>query len=129
MHLYTALFQLKARRSYDSSQSNREVHLCIRREIFVLWASFSRICLARYPVLLLMCISLSQVPAEYEASLSPIDQEVNVLTPEQMIAQVPVIEVDGDIAVCTGGDNVALGHPIEYIKLNNAYSDGPVVCK
>ena len=76
-----------------------------------------------------MCISLSQVPAEYEASLSPIDQEVNVLTPEQMIAQVPVIEVDGDIAVCTGGDNVALGHPIEYIKLNNAYSDGPVVCK
>ena len=35
----------------------------------------------------------------------------------ELITQVPVIEVQGSLAVCDGGGG-ALGHPIEYIQLN-----------
>ena len=35
-----------------------------------------------------------------------------------LIRQQPIIEVDGDMAVCDGGGG-ALGHPLEYIKLGN----------
>ncbi|KAF0699983.1 Aste57867_9463 [Aphanomyces stellatus] len=46
---------------------------------------------------------------------------------EIRIAQVPVIEVDSDTAVCDGGGG-ALGHPLEYIALN-IVSDEPQTCK
>ncbi|ETV69362.1 hypothetical protein H257_14968 [Aphanomyces astaci] len=46
---------------------------------------------------------------------------------ELRIAQVPVVEVDSDVAVCDGGGG-ALGHPVEYIALN-IVSDKPQTCK
>lgn len=46
---------------------------------------------------------------------------------EQRIAKVPVIEVDGELAVCTGGGG-ALGHPIEYMTMVRE-SDKPETCK
>ena len=36
----------------------------------------------------------------------------------ELIEKQPVIEVEGDIAICDGGGGV-LGHPLEYIKLGN----------
>mmetsp|Transcript_90604 Transcript_90604/g.258843 ORF Transcript_90604/g.258843 Transcript_90604/m.258843 type:complete len:121 (+) Transcript_90604:118-480(+) len=38
---------------------------------------------------------------------------------EELVDQVPVIEVEGMTAICNGGGG-ALGHPIEYIQLNTA---------
>mmetsp|Transcript_7456 Transcript_7456/g.6687 ORF Transcript_7456/g.6687 Transcript_7456/m.6687 type:complete len:122 (-) Transcript_7456:26-391(-) len=46
---------------------------------------------------------------------------------EELISKVPVIEVDGHVAVCDGGGG-ALGHPIEYIQLNTI-ADQPQPCK
>jgi uncharacterized Zn-finger protein len=40
---------------------------------------------------------------------------------------VPVIEVDGHVAICDGGGG-ALGHPVEYIQLDTI-SKEPAVCK
>ena len=40
----------------------------------------------------------------------------------EMIQKVPIIEVDGDMAVCDGGGG-PLGHPLEYIKLRNIPGD------
>lgn len=34
----------------------------------------------------------------------------------ELVHKVPIVEVDGDMAVCDGGGG-ALGHPIEYISL------------
>ena len=55
----------------------------------------------------------------------------------ELIEKQPIIEVDGDIAVCDGGGG-ALGHPLEYIKLGaradydekngEAGEDGGVSC-
>ena len=39
----------------------------------------------------------------------------------------PVIEVDGTLAVCEGGSG-GLGHPIQYIQLNRVNPE-PAVCK
>mmetsp|Transcript_8021 Transcript_8021/g.11461 ORF Transcript_8021/g.11461 Transcript_8021/m.11461 type:complete len:140 (+) Transcript_8021:169-588(+) len=42
----------------------------------------------------------------------------------ELLQKQPVIEVDGDFAVCDGGGGV-LGHPLEYIKLGNRMDYGP----
>lgn len=47
---------------------------------------------------------------------------------ERRVKEVPVIEVEGNLAVCEGGGG-SLGHPIEYItldKVNN--SNEPSTC-
>ena len=45
----------------------------------------------------------------------------------ELLNEMPVIEVDGDVAICDGGGG-ALGHPIEYIQL--AHMEGqPNECK
>jgi NADH dehydrogenase (ubiquinone) Fe-S protein 6 len=36
----------------------------------------------------------------------------------ELLQQQPVIEVEGDMAICDGGGG-ALGHPLEYIKVGN----------
>ena len=46
---------------------------------------------------------------------------------EELVNQVPPIEVEGHIAVCDGGGGI-LGHPIEYIQLDTI-SEEPAVCK
>ena len=46
---------------------------------------------------------------------------------EQRINKVPIIYVDGDVAVCDGGGG-AMGHPIEYILLHTV-DKGPQICK
>ncbi len=46
-----------------------------------------------------------------------------------LINEAEVIEVDGPIAICDGGGG-ALGHPIEYIRLDVSDEDAaPRVCK
>uniref|UniRef100_A0A7S2EHN5 Zinc finger CHCC-type domain-containing protein n=1 Tax=Trieres chinensis TaxID=1514140 RepID=A0A7S2EHN5_TRICV len=44
-----------------------------------------------------------------------------------LVAKQPVIEVDGDFAVCDGGGGV-LGHPLEYIKLAHRAPGEAVSC-
>ncbi|KAL3763192.1 hypothetical protein ACHAW5_005089 [Stephanodiscus triporus] len=45
----------------------------------------------------------------------------------ELVNAVPVIEVSGNIAVCDGGGG-ALGHPIEYIKLDGRNHEEAVSC-
>ncbi|KAJ0403544.1 hypothetical protein ATCC90586_006799 [Pythium insidiosum] len=44
------------------------------------------------------------------------------------IAQVPIVDVEGDVAVCDGGGG-ALGHPLEYIQLDTVRHNEPQTCK
>ncbi|CAI2383409.1 unnamed protein product [Moneuplotes crassus] len=48
---------------------------------------------------------------------------------QELIAQIPVIEVDGDTARCTGVSELGYGHPVEYISLNTRDPSVPNVCK
>jgi uncharacterized Zn-finger protein len=47
----------------------------------------------------------------------------------EYIEEVPVIEVDGNVAICDGDDADGLGHPREYIQLNKVKVGEPAVCK
>ena len=48
---------------------------------------------------------------------------------EQLVARVPVVEVDQAVVMCDGGGG-ATGHPIEYIKLDLKEGAGTVnTCK
>lgn len=47
---------------------------------------------------------------------------------ELRIAQVPIVEVAGTVAVCDGGGG-ALGHPVEYIQLDTRVYNTPQICK
>ena len=46
---------------------------------------------------------------------------------EELVHKVPVIEVDGTLAVCDGGGG-SLGHPLEYMQLNDDSPKEPKVC-
>lgn len=48
-------------------------------------------------------------------------------SPQESIDSIPVIPVQGHLAICDGGGG-ALGHPIEYIQLNTRHHD-PATCK
>ncbi|CAM9563587.1 unnamed protein product [Discosporangium mesarthrocarpum] len=58
---------------------------------------------------------------------SPYEYGVHRSDAEERIAQLPVVEVDGEVALCTGGGG-ALGHPLEYIKLLKTDNE-PVECR
>lgn len=47
---------------------------------------------------------------------------------EELVNKVPVVAVDGPTALCDGGGG-SLGHPIEFIQLNNKNPHIPAVCK
>lgn len=47
---------------------------------------------------------------------------------EELIAKVPVVEVDTTVAVCDGGGGT-LGHPLEYIQVNTAVPGQVQTCK
>jgi NADH dehydrogenase (ubiquinone) Fe-S protein 6 len=60
-----------------------------------------------------ICISLLCILPMFNLQFKLGKHRSNAL---ELIEKQPIIEVDGDIAVCDGGGG-ALGHPLEYIKL------------
>lgn len=47
---------------------------------------------------------------------------------EELIQDIPAIEVDDDVVLCTGGE-LGWGHPLQYITLNTRDQTKPSVCK
>ena len=62
----------------------------------------------------------SKSKTQYKHGKFRSDAEVN-------IKKIPAIEVEGHLAVCEGGGG-SLGHPIEYIQLDNVNTNEPVAC-
>ncbi len=48
---------------------------------------------------------------------------------EELINALPVVEVTGDTARCTGVNELGLGHPVQYIQLNRRHEHTPATCK
>jgi len=64
---------------------------------------------------------------QYPEEISPFSLGKHRSNAIDLIAKVPVIEVDGPIATCDGGGG-ALGHPVEYIEIS--FMEGqPNACK
>eukprot|EP00455_Lapot_gusevi_P043319 TRINITY_DN524_c0_g1_i2.p1 TRINITY_DN524_c0_g1~~TRINITY_DN524_c0_g1_i2.p1 ORF type:complete len:113 (-),score=26.92 TRINITY_DN524_c0_g1_i2:178-516(-) len=56
-------------------------------------------------------------------------KKVHELTPMELIAMVPPIEIESNIVECTGASNDNPGHPAEYIQLNRRNKNTPETCK
>ena len=41
----------------------------------------------------------------------------------------PIVQVPGNVARCTGVNELGLGHPVQYIQLNRVNVYSPAVCK
>jgi len=53
-----------------------------------------------------------------------------VKSPLELIAEVePIAVTAGNVVNCTGGKHPSLGHPNEYIVLNDTSKEFPAVCK
>jgi len=48
---------------------------------------------------------------------------------EELVNDLPIVEVDGDTARCTGVNELGLGHPVQYIQLNRKQEGTPATCK
>ena len=48
---------------------------------------------------------------------------------QELIASMPVIEVDTDVVRCTGVNELGYGHPVQYIALNTRRRHVPNKCK
>lgn len=48
---------------------------------------------------------------------------------EELINALPIVEVHGKVARCTGVNELALGHPVQYIQLDRRHEHTPVACK
>eukprot|EP00466_Bigelowiella_natans_P017591 jgi/Bigna1/145867/aug1.105_g20575 len=51
-----------------------------------------------------------------------------IKTPMDLVAEIPPIEVDGDLAICNGASPTS-SHPTEYIQLNKVKWGEPETCK
>ena len=48
---------------------------------------------------------------------------------EELINAMPIIDVHGKVARCTGVNELGLGHPVQYIQLDKRHKYTPVTCK
>ena len=66
-----------------------------------------------------------------EETEEPMDPQISKFTHksngQELIASMPVIEVDGNVARCTGVNEIGMGHPVEYIALNTRDPSKPNV--
>lgn len=65
----------------------------------------------------------------YEADRFQQSMKTHKSNAEELINAIPVVEVDGDTARCTGVNELGLGHPVQYIQLNRRYENTPTTCK
>ena len=65
----------------------------------------------------------------YDPDRFQISMKTHKTNAEELINALPVVEVDGDTARCTGVNELGLGHPVQYIQLNRRYEHTPATCK
>ena len=64
------------------------------------------------------------IKEEMDPQISKLTHKSNA---QELINAIPVIEVDGDVARCTGANEFGYGHPVEYIALNTVDRSKPSV--
>ena len=66
---------------------------------------------------------------KYEPDRFQVSVKTHKSNAEELINALPVVEVDGDTARCTGVNELGLGHPVQYIQINRRYENSPATCK
>ena len=69
---------------------------------------------------------ISSYASYYFWQLSNVTHKSNA---EELINAMPVIDVHGKVARCSGVNELGLGHPVQYIQLDKRHKYTPVTCK
>ena len=69
----------------------------------------------RYPIRAFAIPKYSFDDEKFEADRFQISMKTHKSNAEELINSLPVVEVDGDTARCTGVNQLGLGHPVQYI--------------
>ena len=48
---------------------------------------------------------------------------------EELINELPIVEVSGNVTRCLGVQELGLGHPVQYIQLDKRHKHSPTTCK
>jgi uncharacterized Zn-finger protein len=65
----------------------------------------------------------------YEPNRFQVSTKTHKSNAEELVNALPIVEVDGDTARCTGVNELGLGHPVQYIQINRRYEHTPATCK
>ena len=83
-----------------------------------------------------MCTATEGVMPKYQWDVKEepvLDTQISKFThrsnAQELISQVPVVEVDGTVARCSGVNEFGYGHPVHYIQLDTKNRGKPVACK
>jgi len=66
---------------------------------------------------------------QFQADRYQISVKTHKTNAEELINTLPIVEVEGDTARCTGVNQLGLGHPVQYIQLNRRNEHTPATCK
>ena len=69
----------------------------------------------RYPVRAFAIPKYSFEDEKFDADRFQISMKTHKSNAEELINNLPIVEVDGDTARCTGVNQLGLGHPVQYI--------------
>eukprot|EP00351_Strombidinopsis_sp_SopsisLIS2011_P000765 CAMPEP_0116887502 /NCGR_PEP_ID=MMETSP0463-20121206/22023_1 /TAXON_ID=181622 /ORGANISM="Strombidinopsis sp, Strain SopsisLIS2011" /LENGTH=98 /DNA_ID=CAMNT_0004550329 /DNA_START=97 /DNA_END=393 /DNA_ORIENTATION=+ len=66
---------------------------------------------------------------DWERGPTQLSLDTHLTNAEELINELPIIEVHGTVARCTGVNERGLGHPVQYIQLDKRNKYTPVTCK
>mmetsp|Transcript_90930 Transcript_90930/g.125409 ORF Transcript_90930/g.125409 Transcript_90930/m.125409 type:complete len:94 (+) Transcript_90930:106-387(+) len=66
---------------------------------------------------------------DWTRSPTQLSVETHQTNAEELINDLPIIEVHGSVVRCTGVNERGLGHPVQYIQLDRRNKHTPVTCK
>ncbi len=69
----------------------------------------------RYPVRAFAIPKYSFDDEQFQPDRFQISMKSHKTNAEELINSLPIVEVDGDTARCTGVNELGLGHPVQYI--------------
>ena len=66
---------------------------------------------------------------DYEPNVFQLSKETHQTNAEELINNLPIVEVRDKVVRCTGVQELGLGHPVQYIQLDKRHKYAPVTCK
>ena len=69
----------------------------------------------RYPIRAFALSKYAFDDESYQPDRFQISAKTHKTNAEELINSLPIVEVDGDTARCTGVNQLGLGHPVQYI--------------
>ena len=66
---------------------------------------------------------------DWKPNAFQLSAETHMTNAEELINELPIIQVRANYVRCTGVNEIGLGHPVQYIQLDKRHHNAPITCK